>query len=326
MKKIISVTGVFLLAAWTLNLGIVQHLEAQPYPNRPIDLVVTHDPGSAADTAGRLFAEEFGKILKTPIVVINKPGAGSTLGADVVAKGRKDGYNLLYATVSAVVYTKASNPEVVPFDPAKDLEPLGFHCFFPVLVTVQPNSSWKTFDDVVDYAKKNPGGFRVAVPGQGNIDHYNVEIIQSLTETKFTVVPFKGAAAATTALLGGHVDAAAIALPLAYPHLKAGKLKILVVSNKIREFPEVPTINELGYKQDLLFPWFALYAPTGIPDDVKKVLVPAIEKVVKNPEIQTKLEKLGFMVEYRSPAEQRKLQESDYARARSLALKLGLGK
>ena len=147
-----------------------------------------------------------------------------------------------------------------------------------------------------------------------------------MTETKFTVVPFKGAAAATTALLGGHVDAAAIALPLAYPHLKAGKLKILVVSNKIREFPDVPTINELGYKQDLLFPWFALYAPTGIPDDVKKVLVPAIEKVVKNPEIQTKLEKLGFMVEYRSPAEQRKLQESDYARARSLALKLGLGK
>jgi len=324
--KFLSFTGAALLALSVLNAGIVQNLEAQPYPSRPIDLIVTHDPGSAADTAGRLFAEEFGKILKTPIVVINKPGGGSTLGADVVAEGRKDGYSLLYATVSAVVYTKASNPEVVPFDPAKDLEPLGFHCFFPVLLAMQANSQWKNFNEVIDYARKNPGSFRVSVPGQGNIDHFNVEIIQSLTDTKFTVVPFKGAAAAITALLGGHVDAAAIALPLAYPHVKADKLKVLVVSNKIRELPDVPTINELGYKQDLLYSWFALYAPTGIPDDVKKVLIPAIEKVVKNPEIETKLEKLGFMVEYRSPAEQRKLQESDYARARSLALKLGLGK
>jgi tripartite-type tricarboxylate transporter receptor subunit TctC len=324
--KFLSIAATVLLSVWALSMGGVKNLEAQPYPSRPIDLIVTHDPGSAADTAGRLFAEEFGKILKTPVIVINKPGAGSTLGADAVAKGRKDGYSLLYATVSAVVYTKASNPEVVPFDPAKDLEPLGFHCFFPVLLAVQANSPWKTFSEAIDYARKNPGSFRVSVPGQGNIDHYNVEIIQSLTDTKFTVVPFKGAAAAITALLGGHVDAAAIALPLAYPHVKAGKLRILVVSNKIREFPDVPTINELGYKQDLLYPWFALYAPTGVPDDVKKVLIPAIEKVVKNPEIEAKLEKLGFMVEYRPPAEQGKLQESDYARARSLALKLGLGK
>lgn len=324
--KFLSIMATVWLALCALDTGIPQNVEAQPYPSRPIDLIVTHDPGSAADTAGRLFAEEFGKILKTPVVVINKPGAGSTLGADVVVKSKKDGYTLLYATVSAVVYAKASNPEVVPFDPAKDLEPLGFHCFFPVLVAVQQNSPWKTFNELIDYARKNPGGFRVSVPGQGNIDHYNVEIIQSLTGTQFTIVPFKGAAAATTALLGGHVDAAAIALPLAYPHVKAGKLKTLVISNKMREFQDVPTITELGYKQDLLYPWFALYAPAGIPDDVKKVLVPTIEKVVKNPEIVAKLEKLGFMVEYRSPAELRKLQESDYARARSFAIKLGLSK
>ncbi len=321
-----SITASILLAMWALNIGIVQNLQAQSYPSHPINLIVTMDPGAAADTAGRLFAEELGKILKTQVIVINKPGAGSTLGADFVVKSKKDGYNLLYATASSVVYTKASSPEIVPFDPVKDLEPLGLHCFFPITVIVQQTSPWKTFGELIDYARKNPGGVRVSVPGQGNIDHLNVEIIKSLTDTQFTIVPFKGAGAAMTALSGGHVDVAAISIPLAAPHVKAGKLRNLLLSNKMPEFQDVPTLTELGYKQDLLFPWFALYAPSGVPDEVKKILVPAIEKAVKNPEMEAKLEKLGFMVEYRSPVELRNLQESDYARARPLAVKLGLGK
>ena len=324
--KLLSMTGSLLVAVLALNLGIAQNLQAQSYPSHPINLIVTMDPGAGADTAGRHLAEELSKILKTQVIVINKPGAGSTLGADFVVKSKKDGYTLLYATASSVVYTKATNPEVVPFDPVKDLEPLGLHCFFPVTVVVQQTSPWKTFGELIDYARKNPGGVRVSVPGQGNIDHLNVEIIKSLTDTQFTIVPFKGAGAAMTALLGNHVDVAAISVPLASPHVKAGKLRNLLLSNKMREFQEVPTLTELGYKQDLLYPWFALYAPAGIPDEVKNVLVPAIEKAVKNPEMEAKLEKLGFMVEYRSPAELRNLQESDYARARPLAVKLGLGK
>jgi tripartite-type tricarboxylate transporter receptor subunit TctC len=324
--KLSSVLLSVFLAVWILNIGIVQNLQAQPYPSHPINLIVTMDPGAGADTAGRHLAEELGKILKTQVIVVNKPGAGSTLGADFVVKSRKDGYTLLYATASSVVYTKATNPEVVAFDPVKDLEPLGLHCFFPVTVTVQQTSPWKTFGELIDHARKNPAAVRVSVPGQGNIDHLNVEIVMSLTGTQFTVVPFKGAGAAMTALLGGHVDAAAISIPLAAPHVKAGKLRNLLLSNKLREFQDAPTLTELGYPQDLLYPWFALYAPSGVPDEVRKVLVPAIEKAVKNAEMAAKLEKLGFMVEYRSPAELRKLQESDYARARPLVLKLGLGK
>ena len=284
------------------------------------------DPGSAADTAGRGLAEELGKVLKTPVIVVNKPGAGSTLGADFVVKSKKDGYTLLYATSSAVVHTKATNPQSVPFDPMKDLDPLGLHCFFPLAIVVQESAPWKTFPELVDHARKNPGAVRVSVASLGNIDHFNVEIIQSMTGVRFTVVPFKGAGAALTALLGGHVEAAQVAIPLASPHVKAGKLKVLLMSNKQSEFQGVPTSAELGYKEDMLFSWFSVYGPAGLPDEVKNVLVPAIEKAVKNPELGAKLEKLGFIVEHRSPAELRKLQASDYAVARSLAVKIGLGK
>ncbi len=314
------------LAASILNLGIGRNVQAQNYPNHSINLIVTMDPGAGADTAGRHLAEELGKILKTQVIVINKPGAGSTLGADFVVKSKKDGYTLLYATASSVVYTKATSPEIVAFDPVKDLEPLGLHCFFPVTLVTQQTSPWKTLGELIDHARRNPGIVRVSVPGQGNIDHLNVEIVMSLTGTQFTVVPFKGAGAAMTALLGGHVDVAATSVPLAAPHVQAGRLRNLLVSNKLREFPDAPTLTELGYPQDLLSPWFALYAPSGVPEEVKKVLVPAIEKAVKNTEVAAKLEKLGAMVQYGSPAELRKLQERDYARARPLVLKLGLGK
>ena len=325
MKSLFAAATIVLTLV-VLNWGAVQNLAAQPYPDRPISLIGTGDPGAVSDTQCRLFAEELGKVLKTPVVVTSKPGAGSTIGADFVAKSRKNGYTLLYTPASGVVYAKATSPETVPYDPVNDLEPLGFHCYFPVAAFVLETSPYKTFNQLIEYARKNPGTVRASVPGQGNIDHFNVEIIMAMTGAQFNVVPFKGGAACLTALLGGHVDVNFAAVPTAAPYVRAGKQRLLIVSNRVPEFRDVPTASELGYKQDLFYPWFALYGPAGIPDEVKKVLIPAIETVVKNPEHQAKLRELGVTVEYRTPAELRKLQENDYARARSLAIKLGLSK
>lgn len=302
------------------------YVQAQSYPSHPIQMIIPMDPGSAGDMVVRPFADELGKILKTPVIVQNKPGAAATLGTDQVVKSKKDGYTLLYANTSAIVYAKASNPETVPYDPVKDLDPLGLHCFFPLTLAVQGTSPWKNFSEFIDYAKRNPGNIRVSTPGQGSIDHFNIEIIQSLTGVQFTMIPFKGGAAAMTALLGGHVEAASIANSLSGPHVESGKVRILLLSNKMREYPNVPTIRELGYSRDLLMAWFALFAPAGIPEDVKKVLVPAIEKTIKNPELAAKIEKLGFVVDYRPPAELKKLVVSDYETASALAKKLGLNK
>jgi len=324
MRYFIFVISLFsIVYAWSIGATTLQ---AQPYPSHPIQIVVPNDPGSVGDTAARLFVDEFSKNLKTPVIVVAKPGASSTLGTDFVAKSRKDGYTIVYANTSAVVYARATNPDIVPYDPARDLEPLGLHCFFPLTVAVQESSPWKTFDQLVDHAKKNPGSVRFGLHGQGTIDHFDLEIIKSLAGAHFTVIPFKGAAATTTALLGGHIDAVVVANGLVSPHVKANKLRMLLVTNKMREYPNVPTITELGYNQKLASAWFAWFAPAGISDEVKKVLIPALEKTIKNPELEPKLEKLGLVVDYKPPEELKKIMMSDYETARALAIKLGLSK
>ncbi len=301
-------------------------IQAQPYPSHPIQIVVPNEAGSAADSAARVAADELAKLLKTSTVVLNKPGASSTLGTDYVVKSKKDGYTIVYAPTSAIIYARATNPEIVPYDPGRDLEPLGLHCLIPLTVAVQESSPWKNFNEFIDYAKKNPGKVRFGIHGQGSIDHFNLEIIKTITGTEFTIVPFKGTPQTVTAVLGGHVEATLTAQTLDSPHAKAGKLRNLLMTVKIPDFPNVPTITELGYSQKLPSGWFAWFAPAGIPDDVKKVLVPAIEKMVKTPEVKEKIEKLGLIVDYQPPEELRKMMTGEYEVARGLALKLGLGK
>ncbi|HUL30199.1 MAG TPA: tripartite tricarboxylate transporter substrate binding protein [Thermodesulfobacteriota bacterium] len=324
MKRVLFVIG-FILMAYGVILGIPP-VQAQPYPSRPVQLIIPLVPGSALDINGRLFAEEFGKVLGTQVVPMNKPGASLTLGTDAVVKSKKDGYTLAYTNTSAIVYARVLSPEIVPYDPVMDLEPLGLHCFFPLTGAVQEGAPWKTFPELIAYAKKNPGKLRVATHGQGSIDHFNLEIIQSLTGAQFTHVPFKGGQQVITALLGGHVEVIFDALSQVLPHVEGGKMRILLITHKTTDFPNLPTLPELGYKQDLLSAWFALFGPAGTPEEVKKVLVPAIEKVVMNQELKTKIEKMGFIVNYRPPAELKKLMVEDYERAMEIAIKVGLRK
>jgi len=325
MRYLTLATGLF-LAVCGLAIGTTT-LQAQPlYPSYPIQVVVPNDPGSAGDMAARAFAEELAKTLKTPTVVLNKPGGSSTLGTDYVVKSKRDGYTILYANTSAVVYARATNPEVVPYDPAKDLEPLGQHCLLTLTVTVRADAPWKTFNEMIDYAKKNPGAVRFGIHGQGTIDHFNLELIKAWTGAEFNVIPFKGTAATVTALLGGHVDATVIVNSLASPHVSAGKLRMLLLTGKMRDYPDVPMITDVGYSRNLLSAWFGWFGPAGLSQEVKKVLIPAIEKTTKVPDLIQKIEKLGLVVDYKSPEELKKVMMSDYETARALAIKLGLSK
>lgn len=307
--------------------GLISNLPAEQYPNRPIQLIVPNVPGSIMDITGRMFAEELGKLLNTQVIVINKPGAAMIVGTEAVVRSRKDGYTLAYTGSSAIVYTRVTNPETVPFNPEKDLEPLGLHVYIPQAVAVQETSPWKTFADLIDYVKKNPGKVRVSTIGIGSTSHFCLEIIQSMTGTQFTHVPFKGGEAVITALLGGHVEASVDAPGKFIPHVRAGKLRMLLISKKMSDYPNVPTAKELGYKHDLLTAWLAVFAPSGIPEEVKKVLVPAVEKVIRNPEIKSKIEKMeGYVVDYKSPEELRRLIKEEYEMANEIALKIGLKK
>jgi len=320
---------VFVAALWMVVCGLnirAEDVQAQPCPNRPIQLIIPIPAGGGGDVTGRLVAEELGKILKMQVIVVNKAGAGNALGTEFVAKSKKDGYTIGYTSSAAIVYAPIMNPENVTYDMIKDFDPLGLHVFFASGFAVQESSPWKTFPELLEYAKKNPGKIRVSTPGLGSTVHFNLEMIQSMTGTQFTHIPYKGGEAVITALLGGHVEATFDAIAKIMPHAEAGKMRVLLLTKKFSGFPNVPTMTELGYKEDLLSAWFAFYAPAGIPEEVKRVLVPAIEKAIRVPEVKAKIERLGYVAEYKSPADLKKVMVADYETARSIATKLGMSK
>jgi tripartite-type tricarboxylate transporter receptor subunit TctC len=322
MKKfmlIVCFVAVFL--TFGLKTSLVQ---AQPYPSRPITLVIPMVAGAAMDGVGRILADELGKILNQPVIVVNKPGASTTLGTDFVVKSKKDGYTFLLANTSSVIYSKIADPKLVPYDSLKDLEPLGLYCFFPFVLAVRPDAQWGTFAELVDYAKKNPGKVRVCTAGQMSTAHFGLEVIQHMTGAQFTHIPHKGNI--ELFLLGGNVEALFNTATLSIPHMEAGKMRFLLLSKKMVQYPKIPTITELGYKEDVPSAWLAFFAPAGVPEEVKKVLVPAIEKAAKNSEIKAKIEKMGFIVDYKSPIELRKLLEKEYATANEIAVRIGYQK
>jgi tripartite-type tricarboxylate transporter receptor subunit TctC len=309
------------LALYALGIG-VQPLQAEQYPSHPIQLVIPAAPGDGGDIAGRLISEELAKILKTSVVPVNKPGAAAAVGTDFVAKSKKDGYTLLYGITAGTVYSPALSQESSPYDPIRDLEPLGFQMFFPCVFCVQSESPWKSFLEVIEYSKKNPGKFRLSTLGVGSINHFQLEIITALTGADILMIPFKGASPAVTGLLGGHVEATFVARPVLEPHRIAGKVRGILLDRKVADLPEIPTLRELGYNRDLPSPWAGIYAPAGIPEEVKKVLVPAIEKAIKAPQIMSKMQQMWFLPGYKSPAEHRQLLIEDYETARALAKKI----
>jgi tripartite-type tricarboxylate transporter receptor subunit TctC len=296
MRTLLSLlVGAFTVLAGASSIG------AQGFPTGTITLVIPLSPGDAADVAGRAMGEELAKLLKVAVVPMNRPGAGMVIGTDSVVKARKDGHTILIAPNAALISARILNPEMVTYDPVKDLTPLGLAGRTPVILTVRGDAPWKGLAEMVEFAKKNPGKMRVATVGTGSIGHFSVEVLNALTGAGLTPVPFKGGAPAITALLGGHVEVTALSVGATSGHLKSGAMRGLVVSSKSPAFPEIPTLTELGYPQNLPGIWFAFYAPAGLPPQVTQVLVPAIEKVVKDPAIAARLAPLGVVQDYAPP-------------------------
>jgi tripartite-type tricarboxylate transporter receptor subunit TctC len=297
---------------------------AAGYPDRPIQFILPHPAGSVADITLRMAGEELEKILGQKIIVLNKPGAGTVLGADAAVRSKKDGYTLFYGGASPTIYAPIMNPDVVHYDPAKDLEPLGFHFFLPTVIGVKADAPWKTLAEFVDYAKKNPGKIRMTSIGVGSSTHFAIEVFQSMTGTKFTHVPYEGGETVVTALLGGHAEAAMDGFQKLKPHVDAGRIRVLLIDPKMPTYPNIPSPREVGYNQNLPASWFAFWTPAGIPEEAKKALVPAIEKAVKA--TKPRIDQMGDICEYRSPAGLQKLRDDEYKMIYDLAVKLGLRK
>ena len=305
------------VAAVASILFLTPLVQAQTYPSQPIQLIVPMAPGDTVDLAGRAIATELAKILKTPVIVNNKPGGGSAVGADYVAKGKKNGYTLLFAN-SNIYYAHAMNPDDVPYNPLTDLDPLCLAISAPLTLAVNADAPWKTFQDLLDYMKKNPGKIRASSTGIGGVGHFNIEVIMHETGAAINMIPYKGASPAMTALMGGHVDISVLSLSLIHPQLEAGKLRALLISKKTPEFPNIPTLKQLGYKNDLSSVLFAFYGPVGLPDSVKKALAAPLEKAIKSPEVVKAMEQLGAVEDYVPGPEYKKMMMSEYDMVKKL--------
>lgn len=285
-------------AAAALMTGAVH---AQTYPSGPITLVIPLTPGDATDIAARAMGDELAKLLKVPLIPVNRPGAGGAIGTDSVIKAAKDGHTILITINAALTFRRVLEPQSVKYDPLKDLTPLGLTTRIPSILAVRDDLPYRNFAEMVEHAKKNPGTVRAGTVGVGSVGDFTVQLINSLAGAGITMVPFKGAAPAITALRGAHVEGVALALGALSGHLKSGVMRGIVISSKFPEFPAIPTLSELGYRQNLLGVWLGFFAPAGVPAEVTGTLVPAIEKVARDPAIAARLAALGMLQDYASP-------------------------
>jgi tripartite-type tricarboxylate transporter receptor subunit TctC len=316
----------WIVLVMALLLSIAPQLYAQNYPNQPITLVIPLAPGDAGDVAGRTMAEEMSKLLKVPVVVQNKPGGGLTIGTDIVAKAKKDGYTIALTGNTPLIAGRIINPETVPYDSFKDLTPLGMATRTPVVLTVRSDAPYKRFPDLVEFSKKNPGKIRVGTAGVGTAGHFALSLINSLTGAGMTMVPFKGASPAATALLGGHVEVALVGIGTISGLIQSGQVRGLMVSSKSPPFPDIPMLTELGYPQNVYGVWYGFFAPAGVSQEVIAALVPAIEKAVKEPRYVAKLGALGMVQDYVPPDKLAIEMREEYKAVEEIAKKAGLVK
>jgi len=308
------------LAGWMILLfstSVVCPSYAQTYPSQPVQMVITLAPGDTLDLTGRAIGAEMAKVLNTPVLPLNKTGGAGMVGADFVAKGKKDGYTVLYIN-SNIIYSYAANPENVPYNPFQDLEPLCLAVSVPLLLAVQPESPWKSFQELISYMKQNPGKIRGSSTGVGSVGHFGYEVIRTETGAEINMIPYKGASPGLTALLGGHVEVAIPSFALVQPQMQAGKVRILLTSKKIPDYPQIPTLTQLGYKRDMSSVWFGFFIPTGVPDPVKKVLASALEKSIKSADVAKTVQTLGALEDYKPAGDFKKMMLEEYEIVKNL--------
>lgn len=240
-------------------------------------------------------------------------------------QAKKDGYTLVANASSGVLVPRYVLPDI-PFVTLRDLIPICVIAISPKALYVRSESPFKTFEDFIDYARKNPGKLSFGTAGIGGDDHLVVEQLEEAAKVKFTHVPFKGGGEVVPAVLGGHVDFGSTSLVTAASNLKAGTFRGLVISGEERApiFPDIPTFREKGYPQHFFKLWNGLFVATGTPQPILNVLVKASEKVLKSKDFKSSIENLGGIVKYMEPAEVRKLIEEDDKNIATIIKQIGL--
>ena len=264
---------------------------AQPYPSRPIRLVIPFSPGGATDVPGRLITQKLAETFGQQIIVDNRPGAGSAIGSEIVARAQPDGYTLLLTgTPFAVI--PALYPKLA-FDPAKDFAPVMQVALAPNVLVVHPSLPVRSVKELIALAQAQPGRINYASGGTGGAQHLFASLFMTMAKIDLTHIPYKGSGPATADLLGGHVKVGLPGISIAIPHAKAGRMVPLAVTSARRapQIPEVPTIDEAGVPGYDAAVWFGIFAPKGTSAAVINRLYEAILQAIRLPDVEN-----GYLV------------------------------
>src|SRR5712691_1771808 len=287
--RLCIVMRIFLLALFFASEAL-----AQAYPSRPIKLVVGFAPGGAADFVARVLAEPLSKALGSPIVVENKPGAGSSIAAESVAKAAPDGYTVLIASPSSILVNPLLNPNP-GFQPLRDLVPVSKVSASPLVVAVNPNMGVSSLRELIDHAKKNPGRLNFASSGNGAAPHLAAVLFQRLAGVEMVHVPYKGGGPAVQSVLAGDTQLSFATPPSVLPLVNAGRLRALAVTSRERTplVPGVPGMAEAGLPDYEISFWYGCFVPAGTPADVVRRLFDATGGVLQSAEVNRALAKEG---------------------------------
>ncbi|WP_427911596.1 tripartite tricarboxylate transporter substrate binding protein [Ramlibacter sp. MMS24-I3-19] len=285
---------------------------ADTWPSKPIHFVVPFGPGGANDLVARYVAEAASKELGQPIIVDNKPGAGSVLGSEIVAKAAPDGYTFL--APAAGVITNAMIKKSMPYK-EDDLVPVALMAVSPSVIVVPPDSPIKDLKDFIAQSKKGKG-LTFSTAGTGSTPHFVAAMLKYKAGAQLDIIPYKSGSEGVVAVIGKQVDATSEASPVVLPQIKGGKLRAIASTwnRRVAALQDIPTAEEQGFKDVVIGHWAGLFAPKGTPNEILEKMNAAVNKAVKSPELRARLIPQGIDPQGGSREDFRKFLAAEKAR------------
>ena len=307
-----TVNAAALLLASTLAAG---HAFGQAFPGKPIKIVIPFVAGGSSDIVGRALGSKFSEILGQPAVVENKPGANGSIAAEFVAKADPDGYTVLVGSIG-VFSINAALFKDLRYHPIKDFAPITLAVTTPNVLITRPNLPANTMNELVDFAKKNPGRLSYCSSGTGSSDHLTGEVFKQGAGLTAVHVPYKGGAACQTDIMGSQIDISFQNLGAVTNYIKAGKMKALAVTATARnpQIPNVPTAAEAGFPDLVVTSWQAAAAPAKTPREIVMKLNDAMVRTLRSPEVRERMNAIGFDVVAGTPEEFGLFMKAEVAR------------
>lgn len=276
-----------------MNLLFSSSVSAQDYPNKPIKFLVGYAPGGAVDLVARTLGQSLSASVGQPVLVENKPGAGTNIAVKQLIDSPSDGYTLMVAANALAANMSLYKPQ--PFDVDKDITPIALIGRVPVVIATYADSKYQKLSDLIKAAKANPDFITYGTPGNGATPHMAIKFFEQAAGISLKHIPYKGGSPAITDLIGGQLDLVAVNMLEVAPHVKSGKLKIVAVMSSKRSplFPDVPTVAESGFPGFEASVWYSLIAPAKTPPSIVKMLHSQVEKALQSKEMTERLASVG---------------------------------